>query len=121
MNKQIGKINKNVIEALNLDIEEDTPIFISDRNIEHMKNNHPEDYDRYSKQISNILENPTYIAKHPNKNSIEYIKRYILNNEHVLVAVRVTSNNINFVRTMFVMTEKKVETYKKGGYFIEIK
>lgn len=120
MNKQIGKISKNVIKALKLDIEENTPIFISDRNIEHMKNNHPEDYSKYSKQISNILNNPTYVAKHPNKDSIEYIKRYILDDEYVLIAVRVTSNNVNFVRTMFVMTEKKVETYKNGGYFIEV-
>lgn len=120
MNKQIGKITKEVIEKLGLDLDEDTPIYISDRNIEHMKLSHPEDYERYSKQLSNILENPTYIAKHPKKESIEYIKRYILNNEHVLLAVRITSNNVYFVRTMFVMTDKKVEAYKKGGFFVNM-
>ena len=120
MNKQIGIISKKVIEVLNLDIEEGTPIFISDRNIEHMENSHPEDYKKYFKQISNILENPTYVAKHPNKDSIEYIKRYILDNEYVLVAVRVTKNNVNFARTMFVMTDRKVEIYKKSGYFKKI-
>ena len=120
MNRKIGKITKEVIEKLELDIEEDTPIYISDRNMEHIKLKHPEDYDRYSKQIFNILENPTYVAKHPKKESIEYIKRYILNDEYVLVAVRVTKNNINFVRTMFVMNDKKVELYKKGGYFLEV-
>lgn len=121
MNKQIGKIDKKVIVALGLtDVVEDTPIFISDMNIEHIKSNHPKDYERYGKQISNIIENPTYIARHPQKESIEYIKKYILNNEYVLVAVRITSNNVNFVRTMFIMTDKKVETYKKGGYFIEV-
>lgn len=38
MNKQIGKITKKVIQTLNLDIEEDTPIYIGDANIEHIKN-----------------------------------------------------------------------------------
>ena len=28
MNKKVGKITKEVIEKLNLDIKEDTPIFI---------------------------------------------------------------------------------------------
>ena len=120
MNRKIGKITKKVIDILNLDIEEDTPIFINERNIEHIENNHPEDYKKYFNQISNILENPTYVAKHPNKKSIEYIKRYIINNEYVLVAVRVTKNNVNFARTMFVMTDRKVEIYKRGGYFKKI-
>ena len=70
--------------------------------------------------IFNILENPTYVAKHPKKDSIEYIKRYILNDEYVLVAVRVTSNNVNFVRTMFAMSEKKVNIYKNGGFLKKI-
>lgn len=120
MNKQIGKITKKVIDTLNLDIEEDTPIFISETNIEHIKLRHPEDYNKYFKQITNIIENPTYVAKHPNKSSIEYIKKYILDNNYVLVAVRITKNDVNFARTMFVMTDKKVETYKKCGYFKKI-
>ncbi len=117
MNKKIGKITKKVIETLELDIEEDTPIFISERNIEHIKNKHYKDYEKYFNQICNIIENPTYVARHPDKTSIEYIKQYILNNEYVLVAVRVSSNNVNFARTMFVMTEKKVEIYKNMRIF----
>ncbi|MEG1142279.1 MAG: hypothetical protein RSE41_07535 [Clostridia bacterium] len=70
-------------------------------------------------QIENIIKYPTYIAKHPKDGSIEYIKKYILNNEYVFVAVRVTSNNINFVRTMFVMTDKKVNIYINNNYFID--
>lgn len=120
MNKQIGKITKKVIQTLNLNIEEDTPIYISESNIEHMKNKHLEDYNKYGKQIANIIENPTYVAKHPKKDSIEYIKKYIINDEYVLVAVRVTKNEVNFTRTMFVMTEKKVNMYKKCGYFKKI-
>ena len=113
MNKQIGKITKKVIDTLNLDIEEDTPIFIGEANIEHIKTRHLEDYKKYGTQISNIIENPTYVARDEKKNSIEYIKKYIINNEMVLVVVRASGKNQQFVRTMYIMAEKKIKKYKK--------
>ncbi|MEG1009012.1 MAG: PBECR2 nuclease fold domain-containing protein, partial [Clostridia bacterium] len=112
-------ISIDVIQKLKLNIEKNTPIYISQKNIEHIKNKHFKDYDKYGNQIENIIKYPTYIAKHPKDGSIEYIKKYILNNEYVFVAVRVTSNNINFVRTMFVMTDKKVNIYINNNYFIK--
>lgn len=44
MNKEIGKITKNVIDILGLNIKENTPIFIGDNNIQHIKTRHLEDY-----------------------------------------------------------------------------
>lgn len=121
MNKRIGKIDKKVIKALGLtDIVEDTPIFIGEDNIEHIKLRHPEDYMKYSGQISNILENPTYVAMDAKKKSIEYIKKYILNNEMVLVVVKASGNKTMFIRTMYIMAKEKIEKYEKYGYFYEI-
>ena len=77
MNKKVGKITKEVIEKLNLDIKEDTPIFIGETNIEHIKARHLEDYKKYGNQIPNIISNPTYLARDEKKNSREYIKKYI--------------------------------------------
>lgn len=115
MNKQIGKISKKVIEILNLDLEEDTPIYIGEANIEHIKNRHLMDYEKYGNQIKNIIENPTYIARDEKKNSIEYIKKYIINGEMVLVVVRASGKNQHFVRTMYIMADEKIEKYKKYG------
>ena len=120
MNKKIGKITKEVIEILGLDLEEDTPIYIGDGNIQHIKSRHIEDYKRYGHQISNIIENPTYIARDEKKNSIEYIKKYIINKEMVLVVVRASGKKQQFVRTMYVMAEEKIQKYKKYGYFKKI-
>lgn len=119
MNKKVGKISKRVIEVLDLDIEEDVPIFIGEANIEHMKTRHLDDYEKYGNQIENILKNPTYVARDEKKNSIEYIKKYIINNEMVLV-VRTSGKNQQFVRTMYIMAEEKIEKYKKFGYFKKI-
>lgn len=116
MNNQIGEINKKVIELLKLEYKEGIPIILGDTNIEHMKRRHFEDYIKYGKDIQNIIKNPTYVAKNPNQGSIEYIKEYKINNEFVLVAVRISNKGTMFAKTLFTMTERKKNIYLKNGY-----
>lgn len=116
MNKQIGKINRKVIEILGLEYDKELPIMLGDTNIEHMKRQHLDDYNKYGKDIEKIIENPTYIARNPNQGSIEYIKEYKINNEFVLVAVRVSNKGTMFAKTLFIMTERKKNIYLKKGY-----
>ena len=116
MNKQIGKVNKKVMKILGLKYEKELPIILGDTNIEHMKRQHKEDYEKYGKEISNIINNPTYVAKNPNQNSIEYIKEYRINNDFVLVAVRISNKGTMFAKTLFTMTERKIDIYLKNGY-----
>jgi len=116
MNKQIGKVNKKVIKLLGLEYEEELPIILGDTNIEHMKRQHPEDYDKYGKDIQEIIKNPTYVAKNPNQGSIEYIKEYRIDNKFVLVAVRISNKGTMFAKTLFTMTERKKNIYLQNGY-----
>jgi len=44
---KIGAFSSSVIKLLNLDIPINTPIFIGESNILHMKNNHPVDFEKY--------------------------------------------------------------------------
>ena len=118
MNQQIGKISKKIIRILDLDYKEEQPIFIGEANIKHMKERHPEDFKKYGASIKDIIKNPTYLAKNEKKKSIEFIKKYKLDNdEYVLIAVRVTNNNILFARTMYIMAEEKVKRYFENNYF----
>ena len=117
MNKQIGKVTKKIIKILGLDYKKEEPIFIGEANIEHMKQEHPKDFEKYGASIEDIINNPTYLARNEKKESIEFIKEYKIDNEYVLVAVRVSSNNIHFARTMYVMADEKVSKYHKHNYF----
>ena len=117
MNKPIGKITNKIIKILNLDYKEEQLIYIGKSNINHIKTQHPKDFRKYSREIENIIKKPTYVARNEKKNSIEFIKEYKVDEEFVLVAIRVSSNNIHFVRTMYVMAEEKVEKYFKHNYF----
>ncbi len=116
MNKQIGKVNKKVIKLLELGYENELPIFLGDTNIEHMKRQHAEDYKKYGNDIAEIINKPTYVAKNPNQGSIEYIKEYKVDNEFILVAVRISSKGTMFAKTLFKMTERKKNIYLSKGY-----
>lgn len=120
---KVGEINEIVIQILNLSLDPDTPIFLGETNLEHMKNEHPEDFEKYSGKIAEILAFPDYVAKHPKKDSIEYIKKYYDEeiDDHVLVAVRATANGVHFAKTLFVMADRKVKKYKEKGALKEIK
>jgi len=117
MNKQIGKVTKKIIKILGLKYIEEKPIFIGEANLLHMKDKHPKDFEKYGAYIEDIIKNPTYLAKNEKKKSIEFIKEYEIDGEFVLVAVRVSNNNIHFARTMYIMAKEKVEKYFKYNYF----
>ena len=117
MNKQIGKVSNKIIKILGLEYEKEEPIFIGEANIKHMKEEHPEDFEKYGSYIEDIINNPTYLARNEKKNSIEFIKEYKIDNDYVLIAVRVSSNNVHFARTMYIMADEKVKKYFEHNYF----
>lgn len=121
--EKVGEINDIVINVLDLSLDPNTPIFLGETNLEHMKKRHPEDFEKYSGKIAEILENPDYVAQHPKKDSIEYIKVFYDTDkdDHVLVAVRASSAGMIFARTLFVMADRKVEQYKAKGALKQIK
>lgn len=119
MIKQIGILNKKVIKLLGLGYENEMPILLGESNVDHMKREHIDDFVKYGDNIEEIINSPTYIARNPRQDSIEYIKEYKIDNEFVLVAVRVSSKGKLFVRTMFVMSELKKQKYLSKGYAIK--
>lgn len=119
MNRQIGKVTRKIIEILDLKYNKEELIFIGEANILHMKKEHPDDFNKYSDDIEEIINNPTYLARNIKKNSIEFIKEYKENNEFVLIAVRASNKNVHFARTMYVMSLDKVNKYIRNNYFFK--
>jgi len=109
--RKIGELNYRVIKLLDLSLTENSPIYIGEENIKHIEKYHLKDFKRYEKDISKIISFPTYVSKNPKNNSIEYIKVYKEKKEYILVAVRPSSSGTLYVRTLFVMSQKKVTKY----------
>ena len=54
--RQISVITNRVIKLFNLEIEENTPIFINDNNLELMANKHPDDFAKYGRDLKTIID-----------------------------------------------------------------
>lgn len=114
----VGILTKKVIDTFGLSMDEGTVIICGESNKDHMKSEHPVDFQKYGDNISEIIAKPTYICKHPKKDSIEYVKVFVTeNNEHVLLAVRASGSGRLYARTLFVMDNEKVEKYKQKDAF----
>ena len=114
--KPIAHISKKVIDALGLDITENTPIYLGKSNIEHMKQKHSADYDEYGDVIADILNQPEYVGKNPKDDSIEYVREYKRNNdEFVKVAVRISLKGRYYARSLYVLSANRARNFIRKG------
>ena len=118
---KIGKFSKKIIDLLNLDIPENTEIYIGNQNREHMEKKHSHDYYYYYHLLPNIIENPDYVGIEPKNNSIEYIKEVSIDpNVIIKIAIRVSSNGKYFVRTMYNISDHKIQSALNKGYLFKV-
>ena len=107
MRKKIGVFSAQIIEILELNIPAGTPIYIAD--------SHPDDFAQYGSELNNIIANPDYVGKNAKDNSIEFTKEYYINGEYVKVAVRISTHNIYYARSMYVLNPKRVKNFIAKG------
>lgn len=120
-NIKVGKLSNNVIKLLKLNCKETNILLWEDRLgyiHKHLKDFRIRDsFYNCMSQIPNVIENPDYIAKHPTKNSLEYIKRI---DELFIVVVRIKSKGNLAIRTAYPLTEEQLQNYIKSGTAIKI-
>ena len=114
--RQVGTIDEKTIMLLGLDITPGTPILLGESNITHMRESHPEAYEKYFSNLEAILSAPDYVNLNPKDGSIKYIKTL---DEHVVIGVRVSTKGKAFARTIFTIEEWKFNQYADGGYLKE--
>ncbi|MBO6178340.1 MAG: transposase [Selenomonadaceae bacterium] len=115
-NEPIAAIKTEVIQALGLNCAENTPIYLGQSNIEHMKQSHPKEYEKYFERINEILNLPDYVGMNPSDNSIEYIREYQSEcGEFVKVAVRVSASGRYYARSLYVLRSGRVQNFIQKG------
>ncbi len=107
----VGKLNTDVINLLNLKFETQN-IYIGGTNKKHIREKHKKEFDKYMDRLPEIINNPTYVGVHPSWGGIEFIKRY---DENVLIAVRASKKDVLYVRSIYCITESKIEKYLNAG------
>ena len=115
MTTEVGKLSARVASLLGLHLQENQPILLGDSNITHMLNRHPADYAKYGQYIPLILASPDYVGQNPKDGSIEYVKDFQINGEYVKVAVRVSSKNRLYARSVYVLNRRRVKNFIEKG------
>ena len=111
----IGYISQAVIKTLDLKISPNTPVFIGESNIEHIKSRHPYEYEQYYQDIGLIINSPDYVGLNPKDDSILFVKLYKVNEEFIRVAVKITSGGKGLAKTLHSLSTCNAERYIEKG------
>lgn len=111
----IGFIKKEVIDLLGLDISPNTPVYIGETNLAHIKSRHPYEYEKYLPDIGFIINSPDYVGLSPKDNSILFVKLYEIHGEYIRVAARITSSGKCYAKTLHLLSTCNAERYIEKG------
>ncbi len=118
----IGKIDREKFKDITIDITTDE-VIITSKQIEHIKERHPNDYERYFKYIKEIIEDPDYIIKDNKPNTGFLIKEYKSDNKifQLILRLNTKADNIkykNSIITFLKINEKKYKQYVRNKKII---
>lgn len=71
----IGKIDKEKFKLITRDITTEE-VILTDKQVEHIKERHPNDYELYFKYFKDIVEDPDYVIKDTKPNTGFLLKEF---------------------------------------------
>lgn len=118
----IGKIDKEKFKKITEDITTDN-VILTNKQIEHIKERHPNDYERYFKYIKNIVEEPDYIIKDDKPYTAFLLKEFEENNVRFQLILRLHTSRDeigykNSIITFLKVSERKYKQYLRNKEII---
>jgi len=113
--KYIGKIDKEKFKSISKDITTDE-VILTDKQIEHIKVRHPDDYEKYCEYIKEIVEDPDYIIKDSKPDTAILLKEIIEYNKIFQLILRLHTSRDkkeykNSIITFLKINQKKYKQY----------
>ena len=96
----IGKINKNIYKCVTEDITTEE-VIITDNQINHIKNRHPNDYENFSSYFSDILSDPDFILEANKPNT-------------AFILIQITENDLTVQLILRLQTSQDPKGYKNS-------
>ena len=111
----VGKIDKSIYSCISDDIVTDE-VVITDNQIEHIKDRHPNDYERFSKYFGEIVEQPDYIIQANRPNTAVILKEIVDEGECFQTVLRLCTSKEpvgykNSIITFLRIDEKRWNRY----------
>lgn len=90
----VGRINREIYKCVTADIITDE-VIITDKQIQHIKERHPNDYERYYGYFEEIVSSPDYIIQANKPNTALILKEIIEENEVFKTVLRLATSSDN--------------------------
>lgn len=111
---QVGKIDTEKFSVVSNKIRTDE-VIITEERIQHIKNRHPNDYERYSQYISQMVEDPQYILEDKEPNTAVILQEFLDADERFRLILKLAVEGDNPLKKNSVITFLKIseKTFKK--------
>ena len=111
----IGRINKQIYSCVSNDIVTDE-VIITDNQIRHIKDRHPDDYERFSKYFEEIISFPDYIIESKKPDTAVILKEIVDNGERFQTILRLCTSKEpegykNSIITFLRLDKKRWDRY----------
>ena len=111
----IGKIDRNIYKCITEDIITNE-VIITDERIGHIKERHPDDYERFCSYIPEIIEDPDYIIE-ANKPKTAFVLKEINDGNHKFqLILRLSTSDDRIGYSNSIITFLKVSNKKWNKY-----
>lgn len=109
--KYIGKLNREIYKCITMDMVTDE-VIITEERINHIKERHPHDFEKYYQYLSDIVSEPDYIIKSNKPNTALLLKAFSDGNEQFKTVLRIVTstddeNFKNSIITFMKINEKE--------------
>ena len=108
----VGKIDIEIYKCVTEDIQTDE-VIITERQIEHIKERHPSDYERYFSYAQEIIREPDYILE-ANKPNTAFVLKHIVDNGknyQLILRLKTSHDYCNSIITFLKVEEKRYNRY----------
>ncbi len=61
------------------------------------------------------MASPDYVGQNPSDGSIEYVKEFLVDGDHVKVAVRLAGSGRYYARSLYVLNPNRVKNFIAKG------
>lgn len=104
----VGRINKEIYKCITDDIITDE-VIITDNQIQHIKDRHPNDYERFSSYFAEIVASPDYIIEANKPNTALVLKEIKIAQEVFKTVVRLATPQDNPKYKNSIITFMKID------------
>lgn len=104
----IGKIDRKIYKCITEDIVTDE-VVITDNQIQHIKDRHPKDYERFSQYFGEIVAYPDYIIETKKPNTALILKEIQVEQEIFKTVLRLATSRDNPEYKNSIITFMKID------------